>query len=78
MRTQWGSPRAEVEGRSAGLSSTIKGREDKVARRELRAPIDGVVNRVLITTLGGLSSLTSRSSSAPMRTTSCTTASSSL
>ncbi len=56
MRTQWGSQRAEVEGRSAGLSSTIKGREDKVARRELRAPINGVVNRVLITTLGGVAS----------------------
>lgn len=54
MRSQWGSLRSELEGRASALSSVLQGREDKLARRELTAPIDGIVNRVLIPTRGGV------------------------
>ena len=53
-RAQWSAQRTEVEGRLAALATTIKGREDKLARRELLSPLDGVVNRVLIPTQGGV------------------------
>ena len=54
MRAQWGALRAELEGKAASLATTVKGREDKVARRELVSPMDGIVNRVLIPTQGGV------------------------
>ena len=46
--------RAEAEQRAASLSEQLTGREDRVSRSELRAPMDGIVNRVLISTLGGV------------------------
>jgi adhesin transport system membrane fusion protein len=53
-RAQWGTQRSEYETKAAALGSTLSGREDRVARREVVSPVDGVVNRVLVTTLGGV------------------------
>lgn len=53
-RSQWTQQRTELEAKASTLGSTVKGREDKVARRELVSPMDGVVNRVLIPTRGGV------------------------
>jgi adhesin transport system membrane fusion protein len=53
-RAQWGTQRTDVEGKLAALGTTLKGHEDKLARRELVSPLDGVVNRVLIPTQGGV------------------------
>ncbi len=46
--------KSEAELRAAQLAEQLTGRNDKVARRELRAPMDGVVNRLLVTTVGGV------------------------
>jgi adhesin transport system membrane fusion protein len=54
FRAQWSAQRSELEGKAASLGSAVKGKEDRVARRELVAPVDGVVNRVLIPTRGGV------------------------
>lgn len=54
MRSQWTQQRTELEGQASTLGSTMKGREDRVARRELVSPMDGIVNRVLIPTRGGV------------------------
>lgn len=51
---QWGAQRTEVEGKLQALAPTLRGREDKLARRVLVSPMDGVVNRVLIPTVGGV------------------------
>jgi adhesin transport system membrane fusion protein len=53
-RAQWGAQRTEYETRAASLAATLGGREDQVARREVFSPVDGVVNRVLVPTLGGV------------------------
>lgn len=44
----------DTEAKSAALAEQLSGRRDKVQRRELRSPMDGVVNRVLINTVGGV------------------------
>ena len=46
--------RLELETKVAYLSSTVGGREDRVSRRELLSPADGIVNRVLVPTLGAV------------------------
>lgn len=38
----------------ARLQEEIKSRNDRVSRSEVRAPMDGIVNRVLINTVGGV------------------------
>ncbi len=53
-RSQWGAQRSEFETKAAMLASTLSGREDRVARREVVSPLDGIVNRVLVATLGGV------------------------
>ncbi len=53
-RSQWGTQRSEFETKAATLASTLAGREDRVARREVVSPMDGVVNRVLVSTVGGI------------------------
>lgn len=53
-RAQWGLQRTEIEGKLAALGPAIKGREDKLQRRELVSPLDGVVNRVVLATQGGV------------------------
>ena len=53
-RAQWGTLRSELQTKSATLTATIGGRQDKATRRELTSPVQGVVNRVLINTRGGV------------------------
>ncbi len=53
-RSQWGAQRSEYETKVAALASTLSGQQDRVARREVYSPVDGVVNRVLVPTLGGV------------------------
>jgi membrane fusion protein, adhesin transport system len=53
-RALWGAQRSEFETKAASLASTVAGRQDRVARRELLSPMDGVVNRVLVSTQGGV------------------------
>jgi adhesin transport system membrane fusion protein len=53
-RTQWGGQRTEFETRAAALTSTLTGQQDRVRRREVFSPVDGVVNRVLVPTIGGV------------------------
>jgi adhesin transport system membrane fusion protein len=52
--TETSKEKSELELRAATLTEQRAGRSDKVARRELRAPLDGVVNRLLVNTLGGV------------------------
>lgn len=52
MRGQWGAQRSEYETKAGALASTVKGQQDQVSRRDVTAPVDGVVNRVLVATVG--------------------------
>ena len=53
-RAQWGAQRSEIEGKAATLGTTVRGRAEKLGRREITSPMDGIVNRVLIPTHGGV------------------------
>ncbi len=53
-RSQWGAQRSEFETRAAALASTLSGQQDRVLRREVVSPVDGVVNRILVPTIGGV------------------------
>lgn len=53
-KAQWGTQRAEYEVKVATLGAAIGGKQDRADRRELVSPMDGVVNRVLVNTLGGV------------------------
>lgn len=44
----------DLQARLAALNEQLTGQEDRVSRRELRSPMDGVVNRVLVSTIGGV------------------------
>lgn len=44
----------DLQSKSAAMTEQLTGRLDRVQRRELRSPMDGVVNRVLISTVGGV------------------------
>lgn len=46
--------RSELELKAATTSQQITAQADRVDRRELRAPMDGIVNRLLLTTVGGI------------------------
>lgn len=46
--------RSELEAKAASLREKLTASTDRVARRELRAPADSVVNRLLISTVGGV------------------------
>ncbi len=52
--TETSKEKNDNELKAATLAEQLTGRNDKVARRELRAPMDGVVNRLLVTTVGGV------------------------
>ncbi len=54
MRAQWGAQRSEFETKASVLASTVKGQQDIVTRREISAPLDGVINRILLPTVGGV------------------------
>ncbi len=53
-RAQWGAQLAEFETKAGALASNIAGGEDRVFRRDLVAPVDGVVNRISVNTRGGV------------------------
>ena len=53
-RAQWGAQRSEFETKAAALASQMTGQQDRVARREIAAPVDGTVNRILVPTRGGV------------------------
>jgi adhesin transport system membrane fusion protein len=44
----------EVETEIAGLQENLKSIGDRVDRREIRSPVDGVVNNIALTTIGGV------------------------
>lgn len=54
MRAQWGAQRSEFETKANVLASTVKGQQDVVTRRDIIAPLDGVINRILVPTIGGV------------------------
>lgn len=46
--------RNELQLKLSGLSQRMTAEEDKVSRRALRSPMDGIVNRLLVNTQGGV------------------------
>jgi adhesin transport system membrane fusion protein len=54
FRSQWGAQRSDFESKAALYDQALVGKRDKAARREIVSPIDGVVNRVLVNTRGGV------------------------
>ena len=53
-RAESSRERSKLEAEAATLTAKLTGSNDRVARRELRSPMDGVVNRLLINTVGGV------------------------
>lgn len=53
-RAQWGAQRTEAATRVGTLAASQGARQARVDRRELVAPVAGVVNRVLLTTRGAV------------------------
>lgn len=49
-----GDELAKAKAEMAAIAGDLPALEDKVARTEVKSPIDGVVNRVLVATLGGV------------------------
>lgn len=54
VRTQWSGQRSEFETRVATQAQALGGRADRLARRDLTSPVDGVVNRLLVQNVGGV------------------------
>ncbi len=54
FRAQWGAQRSEYETKAAALGQSLVAKRDRAARRDVVSPIDGTVNRVLVTTRGGV------------------------
>ncbi len=44
----------EVETEIAGLKENLKSIGDRVDRREIKAPVDGIVNQIMLQTIGGV------------------------
>lgn len=44
----------DVEAEIAGLKESLKSMNDRVDRREIRAPVEGIVNQIMIQTIGGV------------------------
>lgn len=53
-RAESSRERSKLEAEAATLNAKLTGSNDRVARRELRSPMDGIVNRLLISTVGGV------------------------
>lgn len=49
-----GDELARAKSEMAAIAGDLPALEDKIARTEVRSPIDGVVNRVLVATIGGV------------------------
>lgn len=54
FRAEASAQRNEIQMKLAALEQLSAGKEDRVARHELTSPIAGVVNRILLPTLGGI------------------------
>ncbi len=54
VRSQALGELSEVEARIASIQENLKAAEDKVSRTELRAPVDGVVHKIHVKTVGGV------------------------
>ncbi|MCX7228265.1 MAG: HlyD family type I secretion periplasmic adaptor subunit [Burkholderiales bacterium] len=54
LRAEARTELANVNGELQRVEQEIRGESDRVARTELRAPVDGVVNRVYVNTVGGV------------------------
>jgi adhesin transport system membrane fusion protein len=54
FRATAGDELAKARSEMAAISGNLPALRDKVARTEVRAPIEGVVNRVLVATIGGV------------------------
>lgn len=46
--------RSQYSTETAAMTEAMSGKKDKVTRRDLFAPMDGVVNRLLVSTVGGV------------------------
>ena len=44
----------EIQTRIAAMTESLKGERDRVDRRQVKAPVSGVVNRLLVSTIGGV------------------------
>ena len=53
-RAEASRERSELEAKLGTVGQQLTASKDRVARRELRSPLDGVVNRLLIATVGGV------------------------
>ncbi len=53
-RTEASVERSDLEAKATAASELLTGHEDKVKRQSIVAPMDGIVNRVLIATRGGV------------------------
>ena len=54
FKAEANTQRNELQTRIDTLRERIQGETDKVQRRELRAPMDGVVNRIVTSSIGGV------------------------
>ncbi len=54
FQTQALGEMGEVEGEMAQLEESLKSIGDRVDRRDVRAPVDGIVNKIAIKTIGGV------------------------
>ena len=46
--------RSDLQTKLAALNEVLSGKRDRVERREIRAQMDGIINRLLISTVGGV------------------------
>ncbi|MDD5298683.1 MAG: HlyD family type I secretion periplasmic adaptor subunit [Rhodocyclaceae bacterium] len=54
FRAEASTQKSDLRMKLSALQQLMAGKEDRVARHELISPMDGVVNRILLSTLGGI------------------------
>ena len=54
LRAESSRERSKVQAEATALAEKLTASTDRVARRELRSPMDGIVNRLLVNTVGGV------------------------
>ena len=54
LKNRWSNELSETLGQLAALEQSNVGLQDKVAMAEIRSPVDGIVQRLHVTTLGGV------------------------
>lgn len=54
MQNEWRTELSETLGQLAALEESNVGLRDKVSMTEIRSPVDGIVQRLYVTTLGGV------------------------